>query len=402
MVSYHLTNIKFKRLTTNYGDGRKLKITYKSVHGKTIKVIFEDDNDIFIDDIGEIVNAVYGKGSQWKNVTDNLTRALCKNPTPDKRTLLVNGYSYKFIKKLFPYFEKKYNLLLDTWSGSARHKKELSELQLKRSDFIFCEWSLGNAVWYSKNKLPHQKLVIRLHRWETKTDYWKKIKWDNVDAFICISPYYVDFMKDKIPSYVNILYIPNYIDASLFEVQKTNDAKYNLGMLGYTPKLKNPIKAIEFFDNFKKTQSNEHKYRLFFKGVNPAKDKDIKKKPEEVQYYERFFKLVKDRNDIIIENFSHEVTNWFSKIGYILSFSDIEGSHQAIAEGMSAGCIPYLRGNFVDTGRTKGLYPNKFSEKKIMLYNLDESNKMREYFKDNKIETIGLAICNLFENNIES
>lgn len=395
-VSYHLINIKFKRLTTKYGEGRKLKITYQSTKGKTIKVIYEDDNDIFLDDIREIVNAVYGKGTQWKNVTENLKRALCKNPSPDKKTLLVNGYSYKFIKKLFPYFESKYNLLLDTWSGSKKHNKKLSEYQLNRSDFIFCEWCLGNAVWYSKNKLPHQKLVIRLHRWETKTDNWKKIKWDNVDAFICISPYFVDFMREKLPSGVNILYIPNYIDPTLFLVQKTDDAKYNMGMLGYTPKLKNPINAIDFFDNFKKTQSDGNKYKLYFKGVNPTKHEDLKEKPEEVRYYDRFFKIVKGRKDIIVEDFSSDVASWFNKIGYILSFSDVEGSHQAIAEGMSSGCIPYLQGKYVENGHAKGLYPDLYCEKEIVLYSTTESERMREYFKENIIDNIGLQISKLF------
>ena len=67
VLSYHLSNVKFKRLTPNYGNGKKLKITYKSVNGKTNKVIYEDDKHIFIDNIVEIENAVYGKKLNWKN-----------------------------------------------------------------------------------------------------------------------------------------------------------------------------------------------------------------------------------------------------------------------------------------------------------------------------------------------
>ena len=37
MVSFHLVNIKFKRLTPNYGNGRKLKIIYKTDANEMIK-----------------------------------------------------------------------------------------------------------------------------------------------------------------------------------------------------------------------------------------------------------------------------------------------------------------------------------------------------------------------------
>lgn len=380
MSLYHLANVKFKRLTPNYGNDKKLKLTYITHDNKTITRSFTDDTFIYIDKIRNIVKAVYGKNKIWKNVTNNINRLLVKNPSSDKKTVLISGYSFKFIKKLFPFFQKDYNLLFDIWSGSEKHSEDLSNLQLKKTDIIFCEWCLGNALWYSKNKLPHQKVVIRLHRWEMKRDYWKKINWNNVDTLICISPYYVRLMKEKLPIGVNIVYIPNYIDPSLFNVKKNSDAKYHFGMLGYTPKLKNPIKAIEFFDTFKKTQTDGHKYKLFFKGNNPFKCENIKDKNNEMQYYKRFFSLIKNRNDITVEGFSDKIGVWFSKIGYILSFSQAEGSHQAIAEGMCAGCVPYLRGGFVNSGQAMDIYPEKYCKGNIVLFNERESASVREHF----------------------
>jgi glycosyltransferase involved in cell wall biosynthesis len=383
MSVYHLTNIKFKRLTPNYGNGKKLKLTYLTSDDKKLSVSFTDDTFIYIDNISKIIKASYGKNDMWKNVTSNLNRCLVKNPSSDKKTILLSGYSFKFIKKLFPSFQEDYNLLFDIWSGSEKHSKDLSNLQLSRTDIIFCEWCLGNALWYSKNKLPHQKLIVRLHRWEMKRDYWKKINWNNVDTLICISPYYVRLMRENLPDGVNVVYIPNYIDPSLFDVKKNGDAKYHFGMLGYTPKLKNPIKAIEFFDAFKKIQSDGYKYKLFFKGQNPFKCETINDKNNEMQYYEKFFSLIKNRNDIIVEGFSDEIGVWFSKIGYILSFSEVEGSHQAIAEGMSTGCIPYLRGGFVNSGQATDIYPEKYCKGDLVLFSERESARVREHFRNN-------------------
>jgi len=383
MSVYHLANIKFKRLTPNYKNGKKLKLTYLTSDDKKLSVSFTDDTFIYIDNISKIIKASYGKNDMWKNVTSNLNRCLVKNPSSDKKTILLSGYSFKFIKKLFPSFQEDYNLLFDIWSGSEKHSKDLSNLQLSKTDIIFCEWCLGNALWYSKNKLPHQKLIVRLHRWEIKRDYWKKINWNNVDTLICISSYYVRLMRENLPDGVNVVYIPNYIDPSLFDVKKNGDAKYHFGMLGYTPKLKDPIKAIDFFDAFKKTQPDGYKYKLFFKGHNPFRCETIKYKNNEMQYYDKFFSLIKKRNDIIVEGFSDEIGVWFSKIGYILSFSEVEGSHQAIAEGMSTGCIPYLRGGFVNSGQAMDIYPEKYCKGNLVLFSERESASVREHFRNN-------------------
>lgn len=383
MITYHLANVKFKRLTNIVGNENKLKISYITNDGDTKNVSFTDDKFIYIDNIASIIKAMYYNKSKWKNVTDNIKRALIANPSSDKKTILVAGYSFKFIKKLFPHFKENNNLLLDIWTGSTKHSKELGTIQINRSDVIFCEWCLGNAVWYSKNKLPHQKLIIRLHRWEINREFYKKVVWNNVDTLICISPYFVRLMREKLPSGVNIVYIPNYIDPSLFDVKKNGDAKYHFGMLGYTPKLKNPIKAIEFFDAFKKIQSDGNKYKLFFKGQNPFKCEKIMDKDNEIHYYKKFFSLIKNRNDIIVEGFSDEIGVWFSKIGYILSFSEVEGSHQAIAEGMSTGCIPYLRGGFVNSGQATDIYPEKYCKGDLVLFSERESARVREHFINN-------------------
>ena len=68
--------------------------------------------------------------------------------------------------------KKQYNVLLDKWSGYKTHNKRISLELLGKADIIFCEWSLGNIVFYSKYKKPHQKLYVRIHRFESSENYW--------------------------------------------------------------------------------------------------------------------------------------------------------------------------------------------------------------------------------------
>ena len=49
---------------------------------------------------------------------------------------------------------------------------------------------------------------------------------------------------------------------------------------------------------------------------------------------------------------------WLQSIGWIVSASDIEGSHQAIMEGMSTGCIPIFSGEYAKNA--DAIYPTKY------------------------------------------
>jgi glycosyltransferase involved in cell wall biosynthesis len=59
---------------------------------------------------------------------------------------------------------------------------------------------------------------------------------------------------------------------------------------------------------------------------------------------------------VVLYPYTEDMPSWFSRIGFVLSTSDSEGSHQAVAEGMAAGCVPVIR-NWPGADR---LYPRRF------------------------------------------
>ena len=45
---------------------------------------------------------------------------------------------------------------------------------------------------------------------------------------------------------------------------------------------------------------------------------------------------------VYFDEWGTDVPQWFEKINYILSVSDYEGSHQAVAEGAASGAVPTI------------------------------------------------------------
>jgi len=64
-------------------------------------------------------------------------------------------------------------------------------------------------------------------------------------------------------------------------------------------------------------------------------------KEEERAYYANQMKRIESskwlKDAVVFDNYGNDVAVWFRKIGWILSTSDIEGCHTAVAEAMSSG-----------------------------------------------------------------
>lgn len=86
-------------------------------------------------------------------------------------------------------------------------------------------------------------------------------------------------------------------------------------------------------------------WRLVIAGPLPTSFPWMEKRPLELEYYLNFTAAIEGaglRDRVQFDGIVNS-TDWFSSVGYILSCSDFEVSHQAVAEGMASGCIPIVR-----------------------------------------------------------
>lgn len=304
------------------------------------------------------------------------------------KTILFAGHDLKFVDKLMHKFaEDGYNVLTDKWQGHNQHDEVKSKELLRRADVIFCEWALGNAVWYSHHKLPFQKMFVRFHRQEIETDYPAQIDYDAVDKMTFIVPHMLrkSITQYKLHKYKEkCVYIPNYVDAKDLDQPKTEDARFNLGIVGIVPKMKRFDRALDILEGLRK---KDKRYQLFVKGKLAKEYPWMFNRPDEMKYYEELEKRIEKspylRGAVHYDGFGKDMGAWFSKIGYILSTSDFEGSHLSVAEAMASGSSPVI----IKWDGADEIYPKKYcfnTTSNVADYVLNETDQS---FSDNILNT---------------
>ena len=264
-----------------------------------------------------------------------------------KLTIVFAGHDLKFLKLFMKQFSEnpRFNVLVDQWDGHKIHNVNHSKACLEQADIIFCEWGLGNAVWYSEHKLPHQKLIVRIHRQEKETPFPRQYNLHNIDKIILVSPYMLEEMYRlfRIPRH-KMTMIYNAVDGKrLAQPKVKQDLTFHLGMIGVNPKLKRLDLALDLLEQLLQQDS---RYKLFIKGHHPNEIYWINKREEERAYYDKLLARLEEpqfQSSVQFDGHGDDVPEWLQKIGFVLSMSDLESFHLAPAEAMTSGTYPLIR-----------------------------------------------------------
>jgi glycosyltransferase involved in cell wall biosynthesis len=277
-------------------------------------------------------------------------------------TLLFAGHDFKFLHTILRHFEERgdVEVLRDEYSGHEIKDTVRSAALLERADVIFCEWSLGNARWYSRNKRADQRLIVRLHAQEIRPPAdarLDEIEWRNVDRIIFICQRNMDRFLERFPEMADrAVLIYNLVETSRLDRPKTPEARFTLGLLGAAPRSKAPHLALDILELLRK---RDERFRLSIKGRHPWEYTWLWKQKVEREYYEPLYErlhALESTGAVVLEPHGDDVAEWLRGVGFILSTSEHEGSHQAVAEGMAAGSVPIIR----DWPGSDTLYPTPF------------------------------------------
>ncbi|MFJ4209602.1 glycosyltransferase [Paenarthrobacter sp. NPDC089675] len=253
-----------------------------------------------------------------------------------KQRLLIAGMDLKFISPAIPAMRELYDIRLDEWTGHDAHDPEKSRELLEWADVIFCEWLLGNAVWYAKHKRPHQRLVVRLHRFELNARFGHEVDQSKVDCFISVS---LHTSEDMIRTFgmdrTKVRIIPNYLDVKAYEKSSNPGKTTRLAMVGMLPKLKGYHRALELL-HYLNTHGD---FTLTVFGKGPLDLPWVYKNPIERSYYESCEQYIVDHNLSEKVTFSGwvDTKTALADFGFVLSLSDLESFHVAPAEGFASG-----------------------------------------------------------------
>jgi len=208
--------------------------------------------------------------------------------------------------------------------------------KLAWADIVFCEWCNAAAVWTSHLLPPGKRLVVRLHAYESFGPWPALVDWTRVDQLIFVADHIRDRVDDALRlssfEHLKIHVLDPGHECARFHADKA-DAERTLGLVGYGRRVKRADLALQILADL---QAHDPSWRLEMVG-RPYEDEDWA-----AEVRARIEGLPNPSNVKLVE-WTPQLERWFAGVGYVLSTSDREGTHEAVAQGMSSGAVPVVR-----------------------------------------------------------
>ena len=264
----------------------------------------------------------------------------------------VNDFDRKIFKSLGVVNKSKYHRehafsnFYTSFVVSEQKKKvwldqvdEYSRTSILESDIIFIDWLNQNTNWAISNIPLDKKIIVRVHSYEVLSFFPITINFGRIDGLIFISEGIKEMLLElwgwMLPDRVVTTVIHNIRDSvRLYEVSSKNDNSKTLGMMQYAI----PVKDFSFALNiFKNLYKRDPSYKLVLCGqtLKESGDEVSLSLLDEIQSF--------PEGTITELGYLEDVTVFFEQVGFVLSTSEREGSHESIVEGMKYGCIPIVR-----------------------------------------------------------
>lgn len=261
-----------------------------------------------------------------------------------EKTVLVAGHDLKFASAILDELQAiGCEVLVDKWDGHNKHDAERSKELLNQADIIFCEWGLGNAVWYSNNLLPRQSMVVRVHSQELFLPFLRQVNKAKVGKFIFVGELIrkAAITSHGVPSNKTVV-IPNFVDSESLDRPKVEGVEMTLGIVGIVPKSKRLDRALDILEGLLEYDSG---YKLRIKGKAPEDIPWMKNRPEEMEFYSAQNRRIESINQkypgaVVFDGFGPDMEEWYRHVGVVLSTSDFESFHLTLADGAASGALP--------------------------------------------------------------
>ncbi|MEX3504915.1 glycosyltransferase [Corynebacterium sp. LK2510] len=260
------------------------------------------------------------------------------------KTVVLAGHDLKFAQGIIGALEAAgAQVHLDVWESHTKHDDERSLELLNKADIVFCEWGLGNAVWYSQRVRSDQTLVVRVHSQELFRPFLEQIATASVDTFIFVGELIRTAAVEShgIPRSKTVV-IPNPVDVDGLTHSKPPSAQKTIGMVGIVPRSKRLDRALDVIEM---VLEQDPEFKLRIKGKTPDDYPWMKNRPEEMEYYAEQYRRIDEINALFpgavqFDEFGPDMASWYKNVGVVLSVSDFESFHLTIADGAASGAIP--------------------------------------------------------------
>ncbi|MGM9488992.1 glycosyltransferase [Ideonella sp. YS5] len=262
---------------------------------------------------------------------------------PAPATILVAGHDLKFLRAVMEHWERQgHRVLIDSWSGHNQHDPVRSAELLEQADLVFCEWCLGNAVWYASHKRPGQRLVVRFHAQELRSPLAAGVSHAAVDQFIFVGRHILEAAVQRYqwPA-ERCTVVPNYVSDDLRGPLPSGMPLPVVGLVGITPRMKRLDLALDLVAQLRQC---DPRFRLLIKGRRPEEYGWMRNRPEEMAFFEAQYRRAAEDPQLAgavdFEPFGDDMAAFYRRIGYVISVSDHESFHLSLPDGAASGAIP--------------------------------------------------------------
>ena len=269
-------------------------------------------------------------------------------PPAQRRRIVLAGHDLKFVGEFESHLKKCGHIVRrDEWEWGRPGDENRSHYLVQWADVVFCEWALANAVWYSQRLAPSKRLFIRLHLQEVRRAaraFPPKIDMDRVDGVVFVAD---DVRQQAARDFGwnddKLITIPNFVNTEAFARPKLDGARHTLAIVGIAPRRKRLDLALDLLADLRR---RDPAFRLIIKGHRPSDLPWLLTDPEERAYYgEQLARIDRDpllKEGVSFEEFHPRLGSFYQRVGFVLSPSDFESFHYAIAEGAASGAIPVV------------------------------------------------------------
>jgi len=268
----------------------------------------------------------------------------------ERKRIVVAGTDLKFVGELESYLKRLGHIVKrDEWEWAEPIDITRSNYLAKWADYVFCEWGLAHAVWYSQNLEPGKRLVIRMHQQEVvkrARRFPPNFAMDNVDAITCVAQHIrdkavADFGWDAYADRVHVT--PNFLNTEIFDRPKRDEARFRIAIIGILPSMHKRLDLA--LDLIEALRAEDPRFELVIKGKLPKDLPWMAKRVDETAYFEeQFARLEREPLAGGVSFSAHDprLAAWYQGIGCVISPSNFESFHYSIAEGAASGAVPVV------------------------------------------------------------
>lgn len=219
--------------------------------------------------------------------------------------------------------------------------------RLSGFDHLHVEWGDEIAAWLSHLALPGHSLSVRIHKYEILTPYPQLLAASQVDTLCFVAPHVRDAalrIAPRLTEAHRIDVTQNALDLHRFTgavaaVDLPADLpapEHVLGVVGWAGPAKDAEWAIDVLD--KLTHADDGPWTLVLVGPEPPV------RGSDAQRATRLMaRIAAAGSRVRVLGRREDVPAVLPHLGWVISASVIEGTHEAIAEGAASGCVPIVR-----------------------------------------------------------